>query len=921
MIGFIGKFKYDFFINRLMRKEVLVVLLLLVMPIMAIISEVASSNPANDTHYLITDSKHLKVVEVDSSGNLIWEYGCTGSQCFCEKDNCFYGFDSGTRLSNGNTLIVDNVHNKILEVDVDGNTIWRYGDGKVGSYFNQLDHPKTAFRLGNGNTLIADNENNRVIEVESGKSTTWEYGCDNKFLDCSANTISENLKSPSSATMTKEGKVLIADTDNNRVIEVNKNNEIQWGFGCTAYDLANKCGASDYNLLKPSFAIRLENSTLITDSGNNRIIEVSLAGEIIWRYGSVLGKDFNQLNNPKSAIMLKNGNVLIADSGNNRVIEVEKKSREIVFKYANVLSPSYAEVALINYKRVRTSAPGCLQKENGFQVEFESTIQPKYTYVIRKDSDKRIYLSGKYDAGKFTSTDTKITESGQYNFYAAYDEETSNYSMYCKLDKLICNAINLSINDCYLEDGMLNVSITGLGEQYKFINFNNMFLDIHAEEKIWDELTTRSCGEKPKLDIQRFGMGTRISKSGNDSYSIIAPIGKYNVRMVNLMLGECCQEDSNNAMVYPKTKTLAECRVITKCVDNSDCNDGNDATTDLCNIGTCTNEKKNLNCVEDTDCNDYASCTRDVCVLGKCSYTSTCSGCNYCSNDGRGCVTNETCLLILEEENQNSNSLVGGDLKNIVGSRKDDSLLWQIVFLLAFAITSSAAVYFIMKKKLDAEIEKEKKLVAEKGQKSSPNMGVVHNMTPEQAKAIQDIVGDKKETVLTADSAESTDSAKNTYVKQTVDPTKVAAVSAATEEQSQKHVRQAFPGTALPGNANPAKTTAPTTEPAIITNPIVSAEKEQITTKTVPAESTVKEDNSADSAKSKSAEVKVEEPGLKSAGEDKPVSTEIKSEVSTPITPTTTPADKPGDNQPSAGGVKSENVTKTPDASSSADKQ
>jgi len=310
----------------------------------------------------------LKVIEVDSSGNLIWEYGCTGTQCYCAKDNCFYGFDSATRLLNGNTLIVDNVHNKILEVDIDGNTIWRYGDGKVGSYFNQMNHPKTAFRLPNGNTLVADSENNRIVEIEDRKSTVWEYGCDNKFLDCSANTIAENLKNPSSATMTKYGMVLIADTDNNRVIEVDKNNEIQWGFGCTAYDLANKCSASDYNLLKPAFALRLENSTLITDSGNNRVIEINSAGEIIWKYGSIIGNGFNQLNLPKSAIQLKNGNVLIADSGNNRVIEVDKKSKEIVFKYTSLSAPSFAEVASINYKRFRNKAPGCIQTQNGFKV-------------------------------------------------------------------------------------------------------------------------------------------------------------------------------------------------------------------------------------------------------------------------------------------------------------------------------------------------------------------------------------------------------------------------------------------------------------------------------------------------------------------------------------------------------------------------
>lgn len=54
---------------------------------------------------------------------------------------------------------------------------------------------------------------------------------------------------------------------------------------------------------------------LITDQGNERVIEVNMAKQIVWQYGTtgVAGARANQLNNPNSAELLDNGDVLIAD--------------------------------------------------------------------------------------------------------------------------------------------------------------------------------------------------------------------------------------------------------------------------------------------------------------------------------------------------------------------------------------------------------------------------------------------------------------------------------------------------------------------------------------------------------------------------------------------------------------------------------
>jgi hypothetical protein len=99
------------------------------------------------------------------------------------------------------------------------------------------------------------------------------------------------LDNPSSAVKLNNGNYLITDTGNKRVIEVNKMGEIVWQygdlkdtkhFGKSLLALMNK---STYMLYNPTFAQRLENgNTLISDTGNKRIIEVTSDKKIVWQY-------------------------------------------------------------------------------------------------------------------------------------------------------------------------------------------------------------------------------------------------------------------------------------------------------------------------------------------------------------------------------------------------------------------------------------------------------------------------------------------------------------------------------------------------------------------------------------------------------------------------------------------------------------
>lgn len=123
------------------------------------------------------------------------------------------------------------------------------------------------------------------------------------------------------------GNILISDQFNNRVIEVTRAGQIVWSFGSGG---PTQCTAGPGTVIAPNDAERLANGlTLIAGTGttscpDNRVLVVDQWGDIVFQYGQagVAGSGYDQLNVPVFAIQTPDGNYLITDQANNRIIKV-----------------------------------------------------------------------------------------------------------------------------------------------------------------------------------------------------------------------------------------------------------------------------------------------------------------------------------------------------------------------------------------------------------------------------------------------------------------------------------------------------------------------------------------------------------------------------------------------------------------------
>jgi hypothetical protein len=122
------------------------------------------------------------------------------------------------------------------------------------------------------------------------------------FTVAASTSVEKQKAVPQTIGNQKATTTLITELNNNRVIEVNLAGTIIW---------------SNLGVIMPIDSERLANgNTLIAELMNNRVIEVNSVGNIVWQYtGGLYG--------PWDVERLANGNTLITDTYNMRVVEVD----------------------------------------------------------------------------------------------------------------------------------------------------------------------------------------------------------------------------------------------------------------------------------------------------------------------------------------------------------------------------------------------------------------------------------------------------------------------------------------------------------------------------------------------------------------------------------------------------------------------
>ena len=223
----------------------------------------------------------------------------------------------------------------ITDADPSNSRVLRVSSSGAGSVISTgavtLTSPKGVALDQAGDIFIADTGNNRIVEVTSGGSAS--------VLAISGLTSPATLNTPIGLAVDTAGNLYIADSVNNRVVKV--------ASGGTAGTVVST-GELDPALNAPSgVAVDRTGNIYIASTGSNNIAEVDTSGSGTWLFFSSLYMETFSLSGPLGVALDVFGTVYVADSGaaggHDRVLIVDRAtnwSSDSPGQYASSLNGS-----------------------------------------------------------------------------------------------------------------------------------------------------------------------------------------------------------------------------------------------------------------------------------------------------------------------------------------------------------------------------------------------------------------------------------------------------------------------------------------------------------------------------------------------------------------------------------------------------
>jgi DNA-binding beta-propeller fold protein YncE len=160
----------------------------------------------------------------------------------------------------GDLYVADTDHNRILVYSPTGTLLARFGtgggNGSSGSGAGEFNHPEAVAVDGTGDIYVADTDNNRIVELSPAGAVVNEWG--------SRGTGDGRFHSPTGIALDAAGNVYVVDSENNRVEVFDSSGHFlqKWG----------ERGIGPGELSQPTaIAVDCDGNVYVADTNNNRV--------------------------------------------------------------------------------------------------------------------------------------------------------------------------------------------------------------------------------------------------------------------------------------------------------------------------------------------------------------------------------------------------------------------------------------------------------------------------------------------------------------------------------------------------------------------------------------------------------------------------------------------------------------------------
>ena len=277
-----------------------------------------SSSSVFTGRLLIADRGNDRLLVVDAAKHILWRYPSAGAPAppggFYFPDDAFFFHHGSGIISNqeGNDTIVEIGYPS-------GQVLWTYGHAQVASarpgYLNQ---PDDAFLLTDGRVVVADASNCRIVTVDAHGQQVGQIGTAGS---CTHNPPA-SLGYPNGDTPLPDGNLLISEIHGSWISEYTTSGHLVW-----TVQLPSVSYPSDPQQIGPD-------RYLVADYARpGGLVEFDRAGHVLWRYQPRRG--YGMLDHPSLAEVLPRGVIAVNDDYRQRVVIIDPRTRRIIWQYGH----------------------------------------------------------------------------------------------------------------------------------------------------------------------------------------------------------------------------------------------------------------------------------------------------------------------------------------------------------------------------------------------------------------------------------------------------------------------------------------------------------------------------------------------------------------------------------------------------------
>jgi len=203
---------------------------------------------------------------------------------------------------------------------VSGRVSYRYGhSGRPGAGDGYLHDPQTAQQLQDGRLLIADKSNCRILFVSPpAHRASTVLGRPGLCVHDPPRTFSY----PDAAFPTRDGGLVVSELTPAWVDLLNRASTLRASVRVPGLSAPYDANQSSGGMLIATSHAR-----------PGAVEEFTAAGRVLWRYAPASGPAALEL--PSLAVVLPGGDVLVCDSGNDRVVVIDPHRNVIVWQYGH----------------------------------------------------------------------------------------------------------------------------------------------------------------------------------------------------------------------------------------------------------------------------------------------------------------------------------------------------------------------------------------------------------------------------------------------------------------------------------------------------------------------------------------------------------------------------------------------------------